>query len=248
MRRQAEIALWTYLIPLASTRAFRIGLLIVVLFLGMVGLSVLLRSISDVFASFSFRGLREWVIVPGVPLLAILFSEIPIRDGIRQRTLLYPLLGPVSRNMLALVRTGATAVMLAAGASLAVILVRLLHGSGLSPLPGELLAIWLAAAVYIPLFGVFHLITRRGLIAGLGFYAMLDAPMARLPFELRNVSPSFHVRVLADQVIEIEGLPIPIQAPETSMLVSVIVLLIIAAVFLGLGGFLFGRKDLGEIC
>lgn len=247
MRRQAEIALWTYLIPLASTRAFRIGFLITLLFLGMLGISVLLRSVSEVFASFSLQGLGAWIIVPGVPLFAILLSEMPIRDGIRQRTLLYPLLGPASRNMLALVRTGATVVLLAAGASAMVILIRVLYGSGLGPLPAELLGIWLGAAVYVPLFGVFHLITRWGLIAGLIFYALMEL-LARLPFELRNLSPAFHVRVLSDQVVEIENLPIPIQAPPTSMVISVIVLLVLAAVLAGAGGFLFARKDVGELC
>ena len=50
MRRNVEIALRTYLVPLTSTRALRIALLVLVLFLGLVGLAVLLKPVSEFFS------------------------------------------------------------------------------------------------------------------------------------------------------------------------------------------------------
>jgi hypothetical protein len=179
--------------------------------------------------------------------MAILLSEIPLRDGIRHRTLLYPLLGPVPRVTLAVVRTLATAVLLAAAASVLTVAVRLLQGQVTALLGRELLAVWLGAGAYIALFGVVNLVTRRGLIAGLAIYGLLDESLGRLPFALRNLSPSYHMRVLADQEIEIT-LPIALTPPPSSLVVSCIVLVALTAACTAIVAVLFNRKRLAGLC
>lgn len=245
--QHAGIALRTFLIPVTSSRGLKIGILGLLGVLALAGLAVLLKPIAAFFASESLLTLRRMVIVPGLPLLAVLYSEMPLRDGIRHRTLLYPLLGPVPRVTLAWVRTAATAGLLAAMLSVVLVVVTLLQGSGYGDLPQEILAVWLGSAAYVALFGVIHLIARRGLIASLAFFLMLDAPLAKLPFALRVLSPAYHTGVIAKQTVEIE-LPIPLSPPESSVLVSSIVLAAMAVALTLLGALLFRRKSLGELC
>jgi hypothetical protein len=235
------------LLPLASARALRIGIFSMALFLGLVVVFVLLKPYAEGFFETTLSGLRKLAIVPGLPVLAILLSEIPIRDGIRQRTLLYPLLGPVPRTTLCWVRTMATAVILALGASFTVVLIRLIQGESLGPLAREFLAIWLGAGAFTALFGALHLSIRRGLIGGLAYYFLLDFPLAYLPFSLRNLSLSHHMRVIADLQIQME-LPIAISPPSSSVLVSSIVLVVVAVGLGAVGALLFSRKDLGNLC
>lgn len=246
-RKTATIALRAYLIPMASARALRIAVFILLGFLGLVGLALLLRPISEFFSSATLERLGRMVVIPGIPLMAILLSEMPLRDGIRQQTLLYSLLGPPSRFTLAWVRTLTTAVVLAVGGSVAVILISLVQGGGLTGIPRELLAIWLGAGAYIGLFGLIHLILRRGLIANLAIYLLLDESLGRVPFAIRNLSPAYHMRVLADQLMEIK-LPIALAAPPTSVTVSAVVMILLAVVFTVAAAYLFTRKGLGELC
>jgi hypothetical protein len=172
---------------------------------------------------------------------------MPLRDGIRQRTLLYQLLGPAPRPVLAVVRTLMTSTLLAAGACALMLATRILGGAGLADYPRETLAMVLGSFAYTGLFGLIHMIGRRGLIAGLAFYFIFDQPLGQLPFTLRRFSPSYHVSVLADRVIDMH-LPVPVTAPEPSFLVSAIVLVVIAVVTTGAAAVLFTRKSLGELC
>ena len=247
MIEAASIALKTYLAPMSSTRAFRIGLLVFLLFVGLVIFAALVKPLAEFLAQASLDRLRQGAVLPGVPLAALLLSEMPLRDGIRQRTLLYPLLGPVSRPMLAVVRTLATMTLVALAMTALWVLVRLVQGEVEDPAGGQILAIWLGSAAFVGLFGFFHLLSRRGLLVGLAYYGLLDDPLGRLPFALRNVSLSFHARVLSHQVTEIK-LPIDLAAPPTSSLLSAIVLALAGTGLILATALLFKRKPLGELC
>ena len=247
MIETAGIALKTYLAPMTSTRAFRLGLLIFLLFVGLVIFAALVKPVAALLAQASLDRLREGAVLPGVPLAALLLSEMPLRDGIRQRTLLYPLLGPVSRPMLAVVRTLTTVVIVALAMTVLWVLVRLVQGEVEAPAGGQILAIWLGSVAFVGLFGLFHLLSRRGLLIGLAFYGLMDEPLGRLPFALRNASLSFHMRVLSHQVTEIQ-LPIEIAPPPTSSLLSAVMLAAAGAGLILVTAVLFKRKPLGELC
>jgi len=250
----SRIALRAYLAPLMSARAVRVGILLLILVLGVIGLCWALKPLSQVFpwipeeaAENALTGLRYFLIMPGVPIAAILFSELPARDGIRQRTLLYPLLGPVSRGELLVVRTLATGVLLAAGVTVLVLFTRLLEG-GSSPggIPRELLGVLLSALAYTALFGFFHLLGSRGLFLGLTVF-MVDWGWGQIPFSIRKLSISYHARVIMDRPDTLD-LPIPITPPADSLIVSLCVLVFLAALFTWLSGVFFSRKNLGELC
>jgi hypothetical protein len=243
----ASTAFWVYVIPMVSTRAMRIGLFLVVGFVACVVLLFVSGFFASGFVTEALYGMRHFLVMIGVPAGAVLLSEIPIRDGITHRTLLYPLLGPVPRVTHAVMRVMVTGTVLASGASTLLILIRALLGEGFAFLPREILSVTLGSFAYVSLFGFVHLYNRRGLITGVVILFLFDLPLGRLPFSLRNVSPSYHVGVIADQQVSMQ-LPISFGMPGTSVTMSALILLGIAVVFGAAIAAGFKRKDLGELC
>ena len=244
MNSPAVAAFQAYTATLFGRRALWIVLVITGLFaVGIVAAWVLGR----VFSVETLEHVAEVALLPGVPLGALLLSEMPIRDGIRHRTLLYHLLAPVPRSTLLAVRTLVTGVLLALILSVTLVEVHILDGGTWATVPRELFAVLLGAAVYVALFGLIHLLTSHGLIAGLVIIFMFDIPLGMLPFGIRNLSPSYHVRVLADRVVQMD-LPIPVQSAPPNFLLSTITLLVLTVILLALSGTRFRRMNLGELC
>lgn len=240
-------AFWTYVIPMASTRAMRIGLVLFVGFVAVVVLLFMSGLLASGFVTDALYGMRHFLIMIAVPAAAILLSEIPIRDGITHRTLLYPLLGPVPRTTIAVVRVVVTGAILAVGSGALLILIRLLLKDGFGFVPRELLAVTLGAFAYVSLFGLVHLYARRGLITGVAILFFFDIPLGRLPFSLRNLSLSYHMGVISEQQESMQ-LPISFGAPDTSVAMSALILLGVAAVFCSAVALAFNRKKLGDLC
>lgn len=244
----AWIALRTYLVPLTATRAFRLGLVLFVGVIGVTGFLLALGLVATRLASSLLASLGDFLVIPGLPIAAILVSELPLRDGIRQRTLLYPLLGPVSRVTLSVVRTLATAILLWIGAAFLLVLVHLGAGTLRSGLAPDVLATAVGSLAYTGFFGFVHLASRRGLITGLVLFVLVDEPLGRVPFSIRNLSPSYHMRLITDRLSEIP-LPVPIDFPEpTSVVPSAAALAIVGIVFTAATALMFNRKNLGELC
>ncbi len=247
MSRPAVIAYRAYLAPMLATRGFKLSIIFGFVYIGLAGLAMVLGEIAPGMFAGALESIRISLIVPGIPVAAILFGEMPLRDGIRQRTLLYQLLGPVPRPVLAAVRTLMTAGLLAAGACVLMLATRVLSGAGLENYGREIWAIVLGAVAYTGIFGLIHVANRRGLIGGLAFYFVFDQSLGQLPFALRRLSPSYHLSVLADRVIDFH-FPVSVTPPEPSMLVSSMVLAAIGAVTLVATAILFTRKSLGDLC
>lgn len=242
-----SIAFWTFVIPMAATRAMKIGLAFFAFFAVTIVLLYASGMASSAFMVDALTGMRHFLVMVVVPVGAILLSEIPIRDGITHRTLLYPLLGPVSRTTLALVRVTTTAAILALGTALLLVVDRLMLGDGLDMLARELLAVFLGSFAYVAMFGFIHLLNRRGLITGLAVFFLFDAPLGRLPFTLRNISPSYHTGVVGGQQESMQ-LPVSFGMPDTSVTLSALILVGIALVFGAAIAVLFRQKDLDELC
>jgi hypothetical protein len=245
-RQSLRIAYTTYVMPLTTARALRIVLIALPAFVAIVLFLFLLGKVFPRVGDV-LPGLRRLVIMPGVPLAAILLAELPLRDGIANRTLLYPLLGPTSRMTLAVVRTAVTAVVLAALSVFLVVLVGLLSGTSATRLWEEVLAVCLGSTAYISIFGLIHLVSRRGLLAGLAVFALLDEPLGRIPFALRNLAPSRHVRVLSGHESLIK-LPVMVGHQSSSETASALLLVALALAGAALTAVLFNRKNLGELC
>jgi hypothetical protein len=247
MRRSVSIAFWTYVTPLVTTRSMRIGLALFGLFTaGLLGIFAS-GSLSESFMARTLQGARHFLIMLGLPVAAAVLSEMALRDGINHRTLLYPLLGPVPRTTLALVRTAVAGIVLGLGASVLLVLIRVLLQDGFQFLAREILALMLGAVAYMAMFGVLHLFNKRGLIVGLVILFFFDLPLGKVPFGIRNLSPSYHMGVIANQQEQMV-LPVPLELPETSVLFSTALLAGLALIFSVAAAEVFRRKNLGELC
>jgi hypothetical protein len=235
--------MWSFVGPLAASRALKIVVLATVGALGIIFLGFGLGWIDQGAAGL----LRGFAVVPGIPVGAAILAEMSLRDGITQRTLLYPLLGPVPRPTLAVVRTLGTSVILATFVGISVILLHILSGRGWSDLPQELLGIALGSAAYVSLFGIIHLMNRRGFIICLAIYGLFDHAIGMLPFALRTIAPSHHLRVLGGAE-ETFAIPIVLDMPEGTVPGSALFLLVMVVASLAVTGFLFARKPLPELC
>lgn len=190
--------------------------------------------------------IRTTLLVPGLPILAVSMAELPLRDGLTQRTLLYTLLGPVPRSLLCLVRTAVAALVLGVGLGALVLLLRLFSFAPTEGLGRELAAVALGSACYVGLFGLLHLLSKHGLVAGLGV-VLCDYLLAKVPFGMRGFAPAAHLANLADiWVVDTQGLPLkvsPIALPT-----SVVVLGAVALLGAALATWRFTRMDLEELC
>ena len=218
----------------------------------LLGAAVLLLAVVAVGSRLSWidpgaaYNIRTTLLVPGLPVLAVSMAELPLRDGLTQRTLLYPLLGPVSRGMLCLVRTLVAALVLCVGLGAVVLLLRLFSFSPTEGLARELGAVALGSACYVGLFGLLHVLTKHGLVAGLGV-VVSDTLLAKLPFGMRGFAPGAHLANLADiYVVDTQGLPLPVT--PIALGTSVTVLCVVALCASALTTWRFTRMDLEEMC
>ncbi len=245
MIRSIHIALLSYLAPMATARGVRIALMVCVA----VPAILLVALALDIVTREHLMSIPAFVLIPGLPLLATLLGEMALRDGITQRTLLYPLLGPVPRATIAVVRTLTTGLILfilTAGMTLAI---RLICQAPWAAFPRELLALFLGGLAYGALASLVHLLTRRGLIAGLALFLGLDSAIGRLPFSMARIAPSYHVWVVADRLqTMIYEIPIGIDAPDGSVTASIFTLLLFTALATTLTAAIFTRRNLATLC
>jgi len=242
MTRAALIAWRTYLAPIATLRATRIGVAAGVFLVA----AVAAIRFSGFVSPDTLRDLQHFFILPGVPIFAALLGEMAVRDGITQRTLLYPLLGPVPRGTLAAVRTAATAALLAAATIAVLMALKLIAGGPWTNIARELVGVVLASFAYTSLAGIVHLISPRGLILNLALYGIFDYPLGRLPISLRVLAPSHHVRTLAD-IPDPISIPISVRVASASPAGSAVALVVIALAALVVGAAIFANKKLAEL-
>jgi hypothetical protein len=237
------VAASTMLATLWASRASKLLLGATVI----VGLGAALATTVGWVSPLTLAALRWGLMVPGLALVAVLVSELALRDGLTTRTILYTLLGPVPRFTLALVRTSMAALVLAVPMAGLMLLLRWLGDMPLAGVGRELAAVTLGAACYVGLCGLLHLWTRHGLVAGLAFVLVADYPLARLPFAIRSLAPAAHVSTIGDaSIVDTHGLPLSTAA--ISPMVSVIVLALLAVLSTLVTAWRFSRMDLEELC
>ncbi len=139
-----------------------------------------------------------------LPLLALVYASGILQDEQEQQTITYLLLRPVSKSLLYVVKLLAAmtaAVLLTlVSTSLTYTAIYAGHLFQTDAVPRCLQACLigsLAVVTYCCLFGLLGLLTRRVLIAGIIYIALVEGLLANLPFAIRLITVIYYTRLIA---------------------------------------------------
>ena len=139
-----------------------------------------------------------------LPLLALVYASGILQDEQEQQTITYLLLRPISKPLLYVVKLLAaiTAAVLLAWVSTALTYAAIyaghIHQTDAVPRCLQACLIdGLAVVTYCCLFGLLGLLTRRALIAGIVYIALVEGLLANLPFAIRLITVIYYTRLIA---------------------------------------------------
>jgi ABC-2 type transport system permease protein len=178
-----------------------------VLFLLPAGLAILIRSTAPDAPPMVIEFLLAFMFIPQalLPLVALVYASGIIQDEQEEQTLTYLLIRPIPRWAIYLVKLLATltttVVLTAVFTALTYAALYLGGTSGLADVWRRCLTAVgvhsLSVAAYCCLFGLIGLYTRRALIAGILYAAVIEGLLANLPFGLRFVTVIYYARIMA---------------------------------------------------
>jgi len=202
------VPLWAlFVLTLRQHVHGRRWIVMAVLFLLPAGLAVLIRSTAPDAPPAVIEFLLAFMFIPQalLPLVALVYATGIIQDEQEEQTLTYLLIRPIPRWAIYLVKLLATLtttiVLTAVFTALTYTAVYIGSSSGFADVSRRCLtAIWihgLSVAAYCCLFGLIGLYTRRALVAGILYAAVIEGLLANLPFGLRFITVIYYARVLA---------------------------------------------------
>jgi ABC-2 type transport system permease protein len=206
-------ALWTlYLLTLRQHMHGKRWMVMGVLFLLPAGLAILIRATSRDVPSIALEFLLPFMFIPQalLPLVALLYASGIIQDEQEEQTITYLLMRPIPKWALYLVKmagTLTTTVLLTAvftALTYAAIYVGAdTRGENIALRCLKALSIHSLAVVgYCSLFGFMSLLTKRTLIVGILYSAVVEGLLANLPFGIRLVTVIYYTRVIAFRTLE----------------------------------------------
>jgi ABC-2 type transport system permease protein len=169
-------------------------------------LAVVLRSLPKPAPADAMEFALVFSLLPHglAPLTALLYAAGVVSDEVEEQTLTYLLLRSVPRRALYLTKLLATLCVTTAmvAASVAALYVAIYAGTPgfwdeVLPRAGRVVAVMALAQVgYCALFGFLGLLTRRSLIAGIGYIVAVEGVLANLDFVGRALTVVYYVRTL----------------------------------------------------
>jgi ABC-2 type transport system permease protein len=154
----------------------------------------------------------SWILIPQalLPLVALLYASGIIQDEQEEQTITYLLVRPISKWMLYWIKMAATwtttvllvivltaltyaAVYVGAGTDFATASLRCLKAAAI---------LSLAAVAYCSIFGAISLLTRRTLIVGILYTALVEGLLASLPLSLRWGTVIYYTRLMAYRTMD----------------------------------------------
>lgn len=182
-------------------------LVMALLFLLPVGLAVLIRMTAPRVPPEALEFMLVMMFMPQalLPVVALLYSSGIVQDEQEDQTITYLLLRPIPKwaiytiKLLAAMTTTAALVVVFTGLTYAAIYL------GTDKAIGEVATRWFHAALihslaivaYCSLFGLFGLLTRRVLVAGILYIAVIEGLLANLPFSIRLLTVIYYARLIA---------------------------------------------------
>jgi ABC-2 type transport system permease protein len=194
------------------------------------------------------------------PLTALLYAAGIIRDEVEEQTLTYLLLRSVPRwaiYVTKLLATVCVSAVLVTVAAMAVFVAIYANSPELwevlsSRLPRVVVVFALAQLAYCVLFGLMGLITRRSLIAGIAYIALIEGFLANIDFVARSLTIVYYVRTLVIRWVDLPelimrdvthdwGLNQDTMPTVTTCLTRLLAFCIIGTL---LGGWWFSRREI----
>jgi ABC-2 type transport system permease protein len=187
-------------------------IVLAVLFLLPAGLAILIRSTAPDAPPMVIEFLLAFMFIPQalLPLVALVYATGIIQDEQEEQTLTYLLIRPIPRWAIYLVKLLATltttVVLTAVFTALTYVAVYIGGDSGFTDVSRRCLTAigvhGLSVTAYCCLFGLIGLYTRRALVAGILYAAVIEGLLANLPFGLRLVTVIYYARVLAYRAMD----------------------------------------------
>ncbi|MBO0699629.1 MAG: ABC transporter permease [Zavarzinella sp.] len=202
------VSLWAlYVLTVRQHLHGRRWIVMGVMFLLPAGLSILIRATAPQVPWVGIEFMIAFFLIPQclLPLVALVYATGIIQDEQEEQTLTYLLVRPISRWALYLVKLMATltttVVLTAVFTALTYATIYIGSDVGASAVVRRCLTAMaihgLAVAAYCCLFGLIGLYTRRALVAGILYAAVIEGLLANLPFGLRFVTIIYYARVIA---------------------------------------------------
>lgn len=193
------------------------------------------------------------------PLTALLYAAGIIRDEVEEQTLTYLLLRSVPRwaiYVTKLLATVCVTVVLVTVAATALYVAIYANSPELrevlsNRLPCVVAVFALAQMAYCVLFGLMGLITRRSLIAGIAYIALIEGFLANIEFVARSLTIVYYVRTLVIRWVDLPerilrdathdwGLSQGTMPTATTCLTRLFAFCVVGTL---LGGWWFGRRE-----
>ena len=143
-----------------------------------------------------------------LPLVALLFASGMIQDDQEEQTITYLLIRPIAKGVIYLGKLLAT---LTAAVVLTVVVTSLTYAAIYigNPHPVNIMTRCLTACgvhalavvAYCCLFGLLGLLTRRVLIAGIIYIALVEGLLANLPFAIRLITVIYYTRLITYRLL-----------------------------------------------
>jgi ABC-2 type transport system permease protein len=182
------------------------------LFLLPAGLAILIRLAAPNVPSVALEFSLEFMLVPQaiLPLVALLYGSGMILDELEEQTITYLLIRPLRKWALYIVKllaTITTAVLLTSVFT-AITYVAIFLGADSDTVDIPLRCLKaisihsLAVTAYCCLFGLISLLTKRSLVVGILYIAVIEFLLANLPFGIRLITIIYYARLIAFRTLD----------------------------------------------
>lgn len=146
-----------------------------------------------------------------LPVVALLYASGIIQDDEQEQTITYLLLRPIAKWMIYLVKLFAamTTTTVLVFIFTALVYATIYLGSEMPV--GEIAKRWLQASsvhslsvvTYCSLFGLLSLVTRRILVVGILYIAVIEGLLANFPFSIRLLTVIYYARLIAYRTMDL---------------------------------------------
>jgi ABC-2 type transport system permease protein len=187
-------------------------LVIVMLFLLPVGLAILVRGTAPDVPKIMIEFIVAFMFIPQalLPFVALLYSSGIIQDEQEEQTITYLLVRPIPKwaiYTVKLLATLTTTVLLATAFTvLTYVAIYADTSSSGDDIPLRCFKTAsihaLAVVAYCCLFGLMSLVTKRILVVGVLYIAIVEGLLANLPFGIRLVTVIYYARLIAYRMLE----------------------------------------------